>query len=69
MDKWKEDSTPTPVGSAVRPPPEVIDRETLARWLVQTCEAFGTRKSTAYQVAGKFIEQLEHDEERSDEPR
>jgi hypothetical protein len=44
-------------------PAEVIDRDTLAQWLVGTCKAFGAKLSTSYQVAGKVIEQIEKDVE------
>jgi len=59
MTEWTKDSEPVPVGAAPSLPGSVVDRRTLADWLVKTCEAFGAKQSTALQVAGKFIEQLE----------
>lgn len=39
------------------------DRE-IADWIAETCLKFGAATSTAYQVAGLFIEQLELDRRR-----
>jgi hypothetical protein len=60
---WKPKSSPAALGKAPTLPAEVIDRETLAQWLVGTCKAFGAKLSTSYQVAGKVIEQIENDYE------
>lgn len=60
---WKPSSSPAAVGKAPVVPDEVVDRETLAKWLVETCKAFGASLSTSYQVAGKVIEQIEKDTE------
>lgn len=32
-----------------------------AKWVVETCLTFGTSVSTAYKVAGLFVEGLERD--------
>lgn len=60
---WKRSTSPVPTGVAPVVPERVIDRETLADWLVETCRAFGAKLSTAHKVAGHFIEQLEKDDE------
>jgi hypothetical protein len=62
LARWKSSSSPAARGQAPILPAEVVDRETLAQWLVTTCKAFGAKLSTSYQVAGKFIEQMEKDE-------
>lgn len=60
---WKQSSSPSALGEAPAVPEGVVDRETLAQWLVETCKAFGAKLSTSYQVAGKVIEQMERDSE------
>lgn len=59
---WKQSSSPAALGEAPAVPEEVVDRETLAQWLVATCKTFGAKLSTSHQVAGKVIEQLEKDD-------
>lgn len=59
---WKPSSSPAALGKAPAVPEGVVDRETLAQWLVETCRAFGAKESTAYKVAGYFIEQIEKDD-------
>jgi hypothetical protein len=61
--RWKSNSSPAALGKAPAVPVEVVDRDTLAKWLVETCNAFGASLSTSYQVAGKVIEQIEKDTE------
>lgn len=38
----------------------MTDRD-IALWIVETCVAFGAAVSTAFKVAGLFVEQLERD--------
>jgi len=65
MNDWKRESdSPSDPRNTPSVPMHIINRETLANWLVATCRAFGSKLSTAHQVAGKFIEQLEVDEQR-----
>lgn len=58
---WKRSTSEPATGAAPVVPEEVIDRKTLANWLVETCRAFGAKRSTAHKVAGHFIEQIEKD--------
>lgn len=66
---WRSSSSDAPIGPAPVVPASVIDHRTLGDWLVQTCAAFGSKLSTAHQVAGKFLEGLENEKERDDEQR
>ena len=59
---WKASSSHAALGKVPAVPAEVVDRDTLAQWLVDTCKAFGAQLSTSYQVAGKVVEQLEKDD-------
>lgn len=63
LARWKSSSSPAALGKSPSVPAEVVDRDTLAKWLVDTCNAFGASLSTSYQVAGKVIEQIEKDTE------
>lgn len=65
MTKWAKDSEPVQLGNAPKVPSGVVDRHTLADWLVKTCQVFGAKQSTGLLVAGKFIEQLEKDDDQA----
>lgn len=60
--KWRSASSHTELGPAPSLPDSVIDLRTLTQWLADTCLTFGSKVSTAFQVAGKVAEQIEKDE-------
>lgn len=44
---------------------DTAELEKWAKWVVVTCLTYGTTVSTAYKVAGLFVQQLEQDCERT----
>ena len=48
---------------------DVICRAAVAEWVAKTCLTFGSQVSTAYQVAGLFVAQLEQDDRAAADSR
>ena len=59
---WREGSSPAEIGPAPKVPAHVVDLRTLTQWMADTCLTFGSKASTAFQVAGKVAEQIEKDD-------